>query len=321
MTACVFVLGLDGGDERTHRAAQQLLQLFDQPGALYRHAGLLADGRQQLEVMLREGRALGHGVPVDYSEDAVRRLDRHTHDRVNILKDDALRALIPFIGKSVRPKDGRPFPEAFLHDRAAEGGAAFGLRQRLPLASRDDLQAAGAGVLDEQEHAVGVDDLKDGVEDSIAEAMRVGFAADEIPDAVDGCQVPLHAAVVLYALELRGQLHQVAAVKPDPLLQLAARQVGNPGNEVHRALAAVRNAPELELHAAETNVIAGPKLPRLDPLVVDPGPVLTTQILDVKLVAAFRQAAVAPRHTHVEYLDIRLMAATDDQLPILNEAE
>ena len=74
------------------RVEQEPLDLAHQPHAVHRHAGLVADRRQQLEVLLVEAAGAAQAVDVERAEDLVGRPQRHAHHRPDALADHALAA-------------------------------------------------------------------------------------------------------------------------------------------------------------------------------------------------------------------------------------
>ena len=270
--------------------------------------------------MLCKGFTFGHRVRVDYAEDPVRRLDRHAQDRMNVLGNYALRVAIALVNKGIGFEDRRSFLEAFGNDRFAES-RPFMLLRGIPLAPCHCFESVCRAILNKQYPAIRIDHFKDGAQDAIIEIVKISSAADEIAHAINCRQIALHAAVVLNALELRRQTHQVGIFDKDPLLQVTAGQVGNRGDEICMVVAAIRLAAEFKFDAAESNAIAGMQFAAFDSLAVYPCSVATFQIGDEKYFPHFLETTMPSRKPLVEYLNIGVGAAANDKFLSVTELE
>ncbi len=90
MSVRISVLGVDGRGNRPHGVEQQPLDIAEQAHAMERHSGVIADGGEELEILLAEAARATLAVHIEGSEYLVGRPQRDAHHRADTLADDAL---------------------------------------------------------------------------------------------------------------------------------------------------------------------------------------------------------------------------------------
>ena len=190
----VAVLGVDGRGDRANGVEQQPLDLAEQPDAMQRDAGVIADRREQLEILLAEASRAALAVDVERAEDLVGRPQRHAHHRADALADDALRR-----ARSARPRWRRArtidTPLAIVSVTSVRlsvnapltpGCAAATRRRRLRRPSLPSRRSTQRG-------AIGRGDFEDGLERGVRQRLQVARAGQHFGHAVQRLEMPLRA--------------------------------------------------------------------------------------------------------------------------------
>ena len=107
--------------------------LAEQAHAVQGDAGVVADGREQLEVLLAETAGTALAVDVERAEYLVGRPERHAHDRPDALADDALAAREPRVHAGVARERRHALHDRVGDERPAQRERAlFGIAEAAP---------------------------------------------------------------------------------------------------------------------------------------------------------------------------------------------
>ena len=102
----VSVLRVDRRGDGADRVEQEPLDLAEQAHAVQRHAGVVADRGEELEILLAEAAGAALAIDVERAENLVGRPERHAHHRSDALSDDAVAAREPCVDARV-PRERR----------------------------------------------------------------------------------------------------------------------------------------------------------------------------------------------------------------------